>query len=382
LTALDWGIVGFTVLMALWGYSQGLIVSALSLAGFTVGALAGSRLAALLLSNGSHSPYAALFGLVGALLVGGLVAVLLEAVGATIRARLRFFAPLALIDGAGGAVLIAALGLGLVWVGGAAALHAPNARGLRKQVQHSVILRKLNNILPPTGGILNALSRADPFPKIRGPEARVRAPTRGIVRDPDVQAAHKSVVRILGTACGFAVEGSGWVAAPGVVVTNAHVVAGQSDTTAQPDGGPHLDAQAILFDPRNDVAILRVQSLLGAPALRQEASPRVGEPVAILGYPENGPYRAEPGRLGATQTVISQDAYGRGPITRRMTSLRGHIRSGNSGGPAIDAAGRVVATVFAATQSRPRGGFGVPPAIVASDLRRIRGPVDTGPCAI
>lgn len=381
MTALDWGIVAFTVLMALWGYSQGLIVSALSLAGFIVGAFAGSRLAAHLLSNGSHSPYAALFGFVGALLIGGLVAVLLEAVGATIRARLRFIAPLALIDGAGGAVLIAALGLGLIWVGGAAALHAPNARGLRKQVQHSVILRKLNRLLPPTGGILNALSRADPFPKIQGPEARVPAPTRGIVRDRDVQAAHKSVVRILGTACGFAVEGSGWVAAPGVVVTNAHVVAGQSDTTAQTDGGPHLDAQAILFDPRNDVAILRVQSL-GAPTLRQDASPRVGEPVAILGYPENGPYRAEPGRLGATQSVISQDAYGRGPITRRMTSLRGHIRSGNSGGPAVDAAGRVVATVFAATQSRPRGGFGVPPAIVASDLGRARGPVDTGPCAL
>jgi S1-C subfamily serine protease len=381
LTALDWGIVGFTVLMGLWGYSQGLIVSALSLAGFTVGALAGSRLAALLLSNGSHSPYAALFGFVGALLIGGLVAVMLEAVGATIRARLQFFAPLALIDGAGGAVLIAALSLGLVWVGGAAALHAPDARGLRKQVQHSVILRNLNKLLPPTGGILNALSRADPFPKIQGPAARVPAPTRGIVRDPDVQVAHRSVVRILGTACGFAVEGSGWVAGPGVVVTNAHVVAGQSDTTAQTDGGPHLDAQAILFDPRNDVAILRVQSL-GGPTLRQDASPRVGEPVAILGYPENGPYRAEPGRLGATQSVISQDAYGRGPITRRMTSLRGHIRSGNSGGPAVDAAGRVVATVFAATESRPRGGFGVPPAIVASDLSRARGPVDTGPCAL
>lgn len=381
MTALDWGIVGFTLLLALWGYSQGLIVSALSLTGFTVGALAGSRLAALLLSNGSRSPYAALFGFVGALLVGGIVAVLLEAVGATIRARLRFIAPLALIDGAGGAVLIAALGLGLVWVGGAAALHSPGAGDLRKQVQHSVILRKLNKLLPPTGGILNALSRADPFPKIRGPEARVPAPTRGIVRDPDVQAAHGSVVKILGTACGLAVEGSGWVASPGVVVTNAHVVAGQSDTTAQTDGGPDLDAQAILFDPGNDVAILRVQSL-GAPALRQDPDPRVGEPVAILGYPENGPYRAQPGRLGATQSVISQDAYGRGPITRRMTALRGHIRSGNSGGPAVDSAGRVVATVFAATQSRPRGGFGVPPAIVAADLRRARGPVDTGPCAL
>jgi S1-C subfamily serine protease len=378
MTLLDWGIVAFTLLMALWGYSQGLIVSALSLAGFGAGAFAATRAVPLLLSSGSRSPYAPLFVLVTALVLGGLVAILLEAVGAVIRSQVRF-TPLAWIDGAGGALLIAALGLGLVWIGGAAALHAPGARGLREQVQHSLILRRLNDVLPPTGGILNALSRVDPFPTIHGPEALVPAPTRGVVRDRDVRAAHRSVVRILGTACGLAVEGSGWVASPGVVVTNAHVVAGQSDTTAQTDGGPKLDAEPILFDVRNDIAVLRVSSL-NAPALRQDVSAPVGEPVGILGYPENGPYRAEPGRLGATQTVISQDAYGRGPVRRRMTALRGHIRSGNSGGAAVDASGRVVATVFAATESRPRGGFGVPPAIVQADLRRAGGPVDTGPC--
>ena len=107
----------------------------------------------------------------------------------------------------------------------------------------------------------------------------------------------------------------------------------------------------------------------------------VGAQVAILGYPKNGPYRAEPGRLGDTRTVISQDAYGNGPVQRRMTSLRGRVRSGNSGGPVVDETGGVVATVFAATTSGNPGGFGVPPGIVRSALRKARGaPVDTGPC--
>jgi S1-C subfamily serine protease len=165
-----------------------------------------------------------------------------------------------------------------------------------------------------------------------------------------------------------------------VVVTNAHVVAGEDDTTVQPDGGGELDAEATVFDPHNDIAVLRVSGL-DAPALNLRMQAPEGEQVAILGYPKNGPYRAEPGRLGETRTVVSQDAYGNGPVQRRITSLRGRIRSGNSGGPAVDGTGGVVATLFAATTSGTPGGFGVPPGIVRSALGRAGGNgVDTGPC--
>jgi S1-C subfamily serine protease len=364
--------------MALWGYGQGLVVSALSLAGFAAGAVAGSRLGPLLLAEGSRSPYAPLFALMGALFVGGFVAVLLEEVGMKIRRRITL-GPLALVDGIAGATLIAALGLGLAWIGGAVALQTPGARELRHDIQRSAILRRLNDVLPPSGPILNSLSRVDPFPSVSGPAARVPQPTRGIVVDPDVKAARASVARVTGTACGLAVEGSGWVAAPGTVVTNAHVVAGQDDTVAEVGGGPKHDAQAIAFDPSNDIAVLRVSGL-SAPALPRSGGGEVGEPVAILGYPENGPYRAEPGRLGPTETVISQDAYGNGPLRRRMTALRGRIRPGNSGGPVVDGRGRVVATVFAAAQSGPPAGFAVPGGIVARSLARARSPVATGPC--
>jgi S1-C subfamily serine protease len=378
MTLVDWIIIGFTLVMAFWGYAQGLVVSALSLGGFAAGAVAGSRLGPLLLEEGSKSPYAPLFALMGALFIGGMVAVVLEEVGTNVRRRITI-GPLALVDGIAGAILIGAVGLGLAWIGGAVALQTPGARELRKDIQRSEILQRLNDVLPPSGPVLNALSRVDPFPSVNGPAADVPAPTRGILADRDVRAARASVARVTGDACGLAVEGSGWVTGPELVVTNAHVVAGQDDTEVEVGGGAKRDAQAVAFDPHNDVALLRVPGM-SAPALSQDPDAEVGTPVGILGYPENGPYRATAGRLGPTATVISDDAYGNGPIRRRMTALRGEIRPGNSGGPAVDGRGHVVATVFAAARSGPRGGFGVPPGIVANDLARAGGPVDTGPC--
>jgi S1-C subfamily serine protease len=110
----------------------------------------------------------------------------------------------------------------------------------------------------------------------------------------------------------------------------------------------------------------------------------VGTSGAILGYPENGPFTITPGRLGRTSTVISQDAYGRGPIRRTITALRGKVRSGDSGGPMVDGAGRVVTTVFAATVGGgPAGGYGVPDTIVRDALDSLNPSrsVSTGSCA-
>ena len=381
MTGLDWIIVAFTVLMALWGYSQGLLVGALSLAGFVAGAFLGSRIGPLILHDGAHSPYAPLFALTGAFLIGGVLATGLEVLGFQLRRRLG--PTLGLLDGLGGAILIACAGLVLIWVAGAVALQTPGARDLRKAIQRSVIMRALNDNLPPSGPLLNALARFDPFPQISGPQANVPAPSSRIARDPQVQAAGRSVVKVLGTACGLGIEGSGWVARGGVVVTNAHVVAGEQDTTVQLQGaGPRLDAQPIWFDPRNDVALLRVPALAGVRPLALDVNASPGTSAAILGFPENGPFDVEPGRLGATQTVRTQDAYGRGPIERRITTIRGRVRSGNSGGPMVDGRGRVVTTIFAATVGDGgRSGFGVPDSILRDALSRASGAVGTGACA-
>jgi hypothetical protein len=379
-TALDWIIIAFTALMAWWGYAQGLIVGALSLAGFVAGAFLGARLGPLLLEEGSMSPYAPLFALGGALLLGGVLASGLELVGAQLRLKLG--QRLGLLDGAGGAALVACLGLGLVWIIGAVALQTPGARELREPFQRSAILKELNEVLPPSGPILKALARFDPFPRVDGPAPQVGPPNAAIARDPQVRAAAASIVRVTGTACGLGVQGSGWVAREGVVVTNAHVVAGQDDTEVQPRGqGPRYDAQAIWFDARNDLAVLSAPGLNGVPALPLHVNSRIGTSAAILGFPENGPYDVRPGRLGQTANVLTQDAYGRGPVRRRITAVRGQVRSGNSGGPMVDGRGRVVTTIFAATVSNGGSGFGVPDSVVQDALGRARRPVSTGPCA-
>jgi S1-C subfamily serine protease len=379
-TSLDWIIVALTLVAAFAGYAQGFVVGAATLAGFAGGLFLGGRVGAALIESGSQSPYAPLFGLAGALLGGLLLGTIMETLGHGVRRRLRI-PGVGVIDGLGGALLSGAVALGLAWLAGAVALQTPGARTFRVEIQRSSILRVLNDTLPPSGPVLNALARFDPFPRIDGPSAGVPAPRAAIARDPDVRAAAEGVVKIQGTACGLGVEGSGWIAAPGVVVTNAHVVAGQTDTSVQLGGeGDRLEAEAIAYDPRNDIAVLRVDGLGGRPLPLVE-DPDAGRQGAILGFPENGPYDVRAGRIGATRTVLTQDAYGHGPVSRRLTTFRGLVRPGNSGGPLVDSRGRVLTTVFAATRGGPAGGFGVPNSIVEEDLRSAAGPVDTGPCA-
>jgi S1-C subfamily serine protease len=176
---------------------------------------------------------------------------------------------------------------------------------------------------------------------------------------------------VVGQACGLGIEGSGWVAGPDEIVTNAHVVAGEVDTSVQIRGiGGHLPATVVLFDPRNDIAVLRVPGL-DLPVLTLADRPVSGESAAILGYPENGPFTVEAGRLGETEFTETQNAYGNGPVLRQIAALRGLVRPGNSGGPMIDASGQVIATVFAEITNAPAGqpgGFAVPNAVVRNEL--------------
>jgi S1-C subfamily serine protease len=367
-TGLDWIIVVFAAILAAFGFRRGFIVGVLSFGGFAIGAFLGTRLAPLLLAQGSSSPYAPAFGLVGALLAGAILASGMEGLGFRVRRALAL-PGIGALDGLLGAVLGVALALGIVWIVAAVVAQAPNETQLRNDVQRSTILRELNVLLPPSGPILNALARLDPLPSISGPSPDVAPPPPAIARTPGVRAASHGVVRVLGTACGLAIEGSGWVARPGLVVTNAHVVAGEQDTTVEVGGqAPSLPVRTVVFDPRNDIAVLSVPEL-DLPPLRLVAEPTSGTPGAILGYPENGPFVARSARIGRTQTVLTDDAYGHGPVDRLLTPLRGVVRPGNSGGPLVDAAGEVLSTIFAGTVGRgPRGGYGVANATVAHEL--------------
>jgi S1-C subfamily serine protease len=380
-TGLDWLIVVFAFLLALFGFRRGFIVAALSFGGFAIGSFIGTRLGPLLLSGGSASQYAPAFGLIGALVAGAILATGFEGIGLRLR-RTLVLPGLGLLDGAFGAVLSAMLGLAIAWVLAAVALQARPDPHLRADIQRSEILSELNQILPPTGPILNVLASLDPLPRVTGPLPDVPPPSAAIAREPGVRVASSSVVRVLGTACGLAIEGSGWVVASGVVVTNAHVVAGEHDTTVEPGGHePQLSAYAIAFDSTDDVAVLRVSGL-DLPSLSFASSTPSGRAGAVLGYPENGSFDARAARIGSTQRIITDDAYGNGPVSRLLTPLRGLVRPGNSGGPLVDSSGQVLTTVFASTSGGGSpGGYGVANSTVAQVLAGAGRMVGTGECS-
>lgn len=377
MTRVDWLAAVFVALTAFIGFRKGLVASALSVAGVVIGAIVGARLAPHLLAQGARSPYTPLVGLAGAAAGAVLLETLGTLTGALVRSRLRLGA-LKTVDTAGGLVLGALSGFAVVWVVGAVALHFPGQVELRQSAQRSLVLQRLNELIPPRK-LMRALARVDPFPTITGPDAPVDAPDPQVTGVAGVRQAAPSVLRVIGTACGLGVSGSGWIAAHDLVVTAAHVVAGQNDTMVESAGGvPRLHAQAVFFDRRNDVAVLRVPGLDAAPL--PLAQPNPGASVAILGFPQNGPLTPTPGRIGNTTVVLARDTYGRGPVARTITSLRARVRHGHSGAPAVDARGRVQSTVFA---SRPGGevGYGVPASIVRRALAGVRGPVSTGECS-
>lgn len=381
MTTLDLIIALFVVLIVLRGARTGFLAGAFSLAGVVLGASLGSRIAPALLPQDESPIYNAgitLAGIVAFAVLGDVVA---RMIGGSLRARLRSPASEAL-DGAGGALLGLALSLTMVWVIGVFALQSPPLSGFHPAVKDSRILQALNERMP-SELITQAVAELNPMPEIRGPEPEVANPDRGILRDPEVLAASSRMVRVTGIACGYGIEGSGWVAAPDLIVTNAHVVAGETLTRVQPGGtGPRHRAEVVAFDARNDVAVLRVDDL-GLPSLPL-AEPEPGEPVAVLGFPENGPLDIRAGRTGVTRPVISSNAYNRGPVERTVTSFRVYVRPGNSGGPAVNADGEAVATIFAARTDSNRSGYGIPSRIVQRnlDLAATRTePVSTGECA-
>lgn len=377
MTTVDWLAVGVIAIAALSGLRRGLVGGVLGLAGIAAGAYFGAKLAPQVLS-GSESPYTPLVALGGAVVLVTLLQSVASMAGSAIRTSLFVVPPLRLLDSLGGLVLGAAAGLAVVWVAGAAALYVPGQTELRTEVQRSRILRELNARVPPSR-LLDAISRVDPFLAIPGPEPRVAPPDPALLDSPSVRAARPSVLRITGSACGLGIAGSGWVAAPNLVVTNAHVVAGMRDPRVDRRDGEFRDAVVVAFDPRDDLAVLRVPGLDARPL--QTSDPVEGQAVAILGYPENGSFTAVPGRIGQTSVVLTEDAYGRGPVRRRITTLRGAIRHGNSGGPAVDARGRVQTTIFASRVGVAEQGYGVPTALVREELADAgTREVSTGPC--
>jgi S1-C subfamily serine protease len=362
---LDWLIVALVLLFTVRGFSAGFVSGAFTLVGLGLGAYLGSRLAiSLLRTETDLVGYAPFVLLAGTLIFAALGSLLAGAVGGRIGASVRCVPGIGTLDGAGGAVLGAAVGVLFVWIAGTFALQGPLPQYVRQPAERSEILSALNERLP-SGSLLEVVTSLDPMPRIEGqrPEvAQPAPPDRGGVED-----AAQSVVQVVVIGgSGYGSAGSGWVAAPNLVVTNAHVVAGSNRVVVRPEGAWRgHEAEVVSVDPGNDVAVLAVDGL-GLPAL-PSAEPEPGEPVAILGYPYGGPLDAEAGRVEGTSSVVSRDAYGGGPVSRYVTTISAEADPGNSGGPAVNREGQVVGTVFASA------GYGdvaysIPPSVVAEQL--------------
>jgi S1-C subfamily serine protease len=391
---IDWVLVVLVLAYALSGYWQGFITGAFATGGLLLGGLLGVWLAPKALGDAAPSVWVSLGALFIVILAASLGQGVLQYAGAKMRDRIPW-QPVRFVDAVGGAALSAAAVLLVAWALGVA-VSGSRISGLSNAVRDSTLLAKVNGVMPPSAsGLLdrfNTVVGTSFFPRYLEPFAperivRVGAGPERLRKDPDVLRAAQSVFKVHGTnSCGRGVEGSGFLYAPGYLMTNAHVVAGVSRPTVQIGaGGDSAEAagKVVLYDPGADVAVIEFDSGSVAPlSFDTTAGPRDG--VAILGYPEDGPFDLEPGRIRTEQRLRSPDIYGNGTVIRSVFSLRGLIRPGNSGGPIVDSDGQVVGVVFAASVTDRDTGY----ALTADQVDQLASAgvgrtsrVSTGGCA-
>jgi S1-C subfamily serine protease len=360
---LDWCLVVLVLAYAVSGYWQGFITGAFATIGLLAGGLLGIWLAPVLLGDASPSLWVSLGALFVVLVTASLGQAALQYAGTRLRATLTW-QPIRAIDAVGGAALSMAAVLVVAWALGVAISGSP-IPGVNEQVRDSRVLVGVNNLMPAQAQ--RALRSFDQvvgssfFPRYLEPFAHERivkvppAEAR-VVRDPDVRRASRSVFKLRSTnRCGSGVEGSAFLYGPHKLMTNAHVVAGVSDPVVM-DGRRELHGTVVVYKPDIDVAVIDVPGLSG-PTVHFDLNGKEKQQGAVLGYPQDGPFNAQPARIRSDQRLRSPNIYGNGTVTRHVFSVRGLIRPGNSGGPLVSTAGRVLGVVFAASVSDDSTGY-------------------------
>lgn len=388
---LDLLLVVLLVGYAGTGFRQGLLVGAFSLAGFVVGAVAAARLLPLALDGTGVGPWRSLVVLGGTVLAGVLCQAVAAALAGLLRRRVTWRPARALDAATGlvGSVVAAAL---VVWVLAGAVLVSPFPR-LSQVVAGSRVVSAVDTVVPAGVGrrLEGWYAQVDGelFPRAFAgaePVLPVADPDPAVAQDPAVAAAGAGVVRVTGEAeaCRRGQEGSGFVVAPGRVVTNAHVVAGMDEPQVQVGGtGDLLPARVVVLDAARDLAVLDVPDLQARP-LALGADRARGDDVVVAGFPLDGPYVLSPGRVRDVLSARGEDVYGEQEVTREVYSLNAEVRPGNSGGPVLDAAGAVVGVVFARSLDDLSTGYALTLAEAAPVLQAAATAteqVPTGECA-
>jgi S1-C subfamily serine protease len=387
--ALDWLLVVLVLAYALSGYWQGFVTGAFATAGLLFGGLLGVWLAPVLLGDVDPSLMVSLGALFIVILCASLGQASLQYAGSKVRDRITW-QPARALDAVGGAALSAVAVLLVAWALGVA-VSGSRIGSVTPLVRSSSVLSTVDEALPTAAsGVLqtfNDVVGTSFFPDYLEPFAperivEVGPGPRRLLQDPDVLAAEESVLKIRGTnSCGRGVEGTGFVYAPDRLMTNAHVVAGVDEPEVV-IGDSSVEAEVVEYNPDLDIAVLAVETD-DIPALRfADAVP--GDGVAVLGYPQDGPFDIQPGRIRDDQKLRSPNIYGDGTVIRQVFSLRALVRPGNSGGPIVTSHGQVAGVVFAASVTDKDTGYALTRAQVADSAAVGRTNTEresTGDCA-
>jgi S1-C subfamily serine protease len=366
---LDWCLVLIVVAYALSGYWQGFITGAFATIGLLLGGLFGIWVAPHLLGNANPSLWVSLAALFVVLVCASFGQALLQYAGTRMRDQITWH-PVRALDAVGGAILSVVAVLIVTWMLGVA-VSGSRIPAIGPMVRDSTVLTEVNKVMPSQAqGVLRQFDRvvgSSFFPRYLEPFAPERIvgvspPPRNVVRDPEVRRAEQSVFKIRGNnRCGAGVEGSGFLYSPHRLMTNAHVVAGVTDPQVRV-GNRNVEATVVYYNSDIDVAVLDVD--IAGPVIHFDDSGAAKDAAVILGYPNDGPFDAEPARIRAEQRLRSPDIYGRGTVTREVFSVRGLVRPGNSGGPLVSRSGEVLGVIFAASVSDKQTGY----ALTASQV--------------
>lgn len=390
MNGIDWVVIGLAMLAGYRGYQIGFLRQFASTLGFIGGLLLGSYIANLLPTAGQSDSRRALIGIVIPLTIGFMLMTVCEIIAIRAQGKLRQTRSGRHIDSfIGSAMSIATLVIVLA-VASTVFLLSPTT-SLHAPVRQSKIISVINRRLPSANTMLTSLNKLiDPnaSPQVftghePSPDAIYDEPSS----EPFSQAIEdnrSAIVKISGLGCGGIVNGSGFVFAPGQVLTNAHVIAGVRAPKVESTDGIH-DASVVWFDKDNDIAVLRVFDLAVQPLQLSTEKLSIGASALVAGYPGGGGFQTQTTVVLDNFQAIGRDIYGQGETIRNVYSLQAHVVQGNSGGPLLDTKGKVVGIVFATSTTYNNIGYALATAQVQDILRQAADsttPYATGECSM
>jgi S1-C subfamily serine protease len=391
---VDYGLLVVVALSGIRGLRLGAAMQVLTFGALFLGLYLGALIAPSVAKVAHGTTAKAVVALVVLVGVASVVAGLGRLVGARsgqLLQRLR----LGPVDAAAGVAVAVAAALAVAWLTGTLLSGSQYSSGLDRALQQSRIVRALDNVLPPIPSVFAGVEHflaQNGFPVVFAglpPQtaAPVTLPTDAAARAA-VLRAEGSTVQVAGQGCGVIQEGSGFVVAPGLVVTNAHVVAGITAPVVIDSSGRH-SATAALFDPRLDIAVLRVPGLADPALAVDSAVVGRGTTGVVLGYPGGGPLTPRKAGVAAAFEAVGLDIYGGSQTTREIYQLDAVVQPGNSGGPLVAsgdpgiADGTVIGVVFARSTTNDQVGYALAMPAVTADVTRAEGttaPASTGGC--